>query len=71
MKRIMFTIMFFLSMSFAAYGAPQTTGCNIAMDYLSAKVVNKWCGFVSKTTKKALRCLFLVCCFIIFYYGKS
>lgn len=41
MKRIMFTIMFFLSMSFAAYGAPQTTGCDIATDYLSAKVVNK------------------------------
>lgn len=41
MKRIMFSVMFFLSMSFAAYGAPQTTGCNIATDDLSTKVVNK------------------------------
>jgi hypothetical protein len=41
MKRIMFTVMFFLSMSFAAYGAPQTTGCNIATAELSAKLVNK------------------------------
>jgi hypothetical protein len=37
----MFTVMFFLSMSFAAYGAPQNTGCNIATDYLSSKVANK------------------------------
>lgn len=41
MKRIMLTVMFFLSMSFAAYGAPQTTGCNIATDYLSDKLANK------------------------------
>lgn len=41
MKRIMFTIMFFLSMSFAAYGAPQSNGCNISTEGLSAEVVKQ------------------------------
>lgn len=42
MKRIMFTIMLFLSMSFAAYGAPQTNaGCSISTDGLSPEVVKQ------------------------------
>jgi hypothetical protein len=37
----MFTIMLFLSMSFAAYGAPSSTGCNISTEGLSPEVVKQ------------------------------
>lgn len=42
MKRIMFTVMLFLSMSFSAYGAQQSsTGCSISTDGLSSEVVKQ------------------------------
>lgn len=52
MKRIMFTLMLFLSMSFAAYGAPQTTGCNISTDGLSPEVVKQMMDLCVKDKEK-------------------
>lgn len=52
MKRIMFAIMFFLSMSFAAYGAPQSNGCNISTDGLSAEVVKQMMDLCLKDKEK-------------------
>lgn len=52
MKRIMFTLMLFLSMSFAAYGAPSNTGCNISTDGLSPEVVKQMMDLCVKDKEK-------------------